>query len=81
MTTEQSHYLRKPFEDLEDFIAQPVSLTEEKELYSTFYERIHPVMRDGQLDYAFVSEFTGLKERKIREVLQYRLTGEVLQLF
>ncbi len=81
MTSDSQHLHRQSFEHIEDFIIQPVSVTEEKELYGTFYDRLYQALQEGRLDFSVIAEKTGLKERRLREALLYRLTNEVIQLF
>lgn len=79
MSLEES--FNENLENLDQFIIRPVSRTEEKELYAGFYERIYPAVQSILVDYAELAHRSGLKERRIREVLLYRLSGEVPQLF
>jgi hypothetical protein len=50
--------------------------------YNYYYDRIYPFLKEGKLDFPRLAAKTGLKERRIRETLLFRLsTGEVMQLF
>jgi hypothetical protein len=58
---------------------QPDALADQ---YNYYYERIYPILKEGKLDFQRISTKTGLKERRVRETLLFRLTsGEVMQLF
>lgn len=53
-----------------------------QEEYSYFYNRIYPLVKAQQIDYAQLAQQIGRKERRIREALLFRLgSGDVLQLF
>ncbi len=67
---------------LDGLIAKPANPEEEKELYNSYFEKIYDAITHNKMDYSMVANITGLKERRVRECLLYRLgSGEVLQLF
>ncbi len=67
---------------LDGLIAKPNNAEEEKELYNSYFEKIYEAITQKKMDYTMVASITGLKERRVRECLLYRLgSGEVLQLF
>lgn len=54
---------------------------EEQERYAACYDRIYPLLREGQFDFAAVAKQAEIKERKVREILLFRLTpGDMMQL-
>lgn len=64
--------------DSEATAAEPT----EKNQYTACYNRLYPLLKGGQLDFPLLAEKTGFKERRIREMLQFRLgSGEVRHLF
>jgi hypothetical protein len=53
-----------------------------KSRYNSCYNRLYPLLKGGRLDFTLLAEKTGFKERRIREMLWFRLgAGEVRQLF
>jgi hypothetical protein len=53
----------------------------EQERYTDCYNRILPLIRARQLDFGLVAKQAGMKERRVREVLLYRLMpGDMVQL-
>lgn len=55
---------------------------EQRETYESHYRRIYPLLTKGELDFRQVARETGLKERKIRDTLLHRMTGDdMIQLF
>jgi hypothetical protein len=55
---------------------------EEQARYTHFYNQLYPRLKDTQFDFHQVADKTGFKERRIREILLYRLSsGEIMQLF
>lgn len=68
--------------DLEEFAIRPKSRDEERELYAGFYERLYEYFHKGRIDFSYLADRLGLRERRIRECLMFRLSsGEVMQLF
>lgn len=52
----------------------------EDKRYAEYYERIYPLLRQGQLNFEKISAQAGMKERRVREILLYRLMpGDMVQ--
>ena len=61
---------------------RPNTREEERELYAGFYERLYEYMQKGRLEFGYVAERLGLRERRVRECMLFRLSsGAVMQLF
>lgn len=69
-------------QSVDDLIIQPVDEREEKTIYSAFYDRIYPMIRNRSLNFADISEKTALPRRRLEESLLHRLgSGQVRQLY
>lgn len=66
------------YDDATELIVVP----NQKSSYTTLYNRLYQLLKTGALDYGMLAQKTGFKERRIRDMLLFRLgSGEVRQLF
>jgi hypothetical protein len=66
------------YDDATELIVVP----NQKNSYTTLYNRLYQLLKTGALDYTLLAQKTGFKERRIRDMLLFRLgSGEVRQLF